>query len=91
MNYFTNNLYLPTGDIVTPGFFEDYLNAENILYRPYGGGEMITFNFAYNLLTLKFMKASQQLTNDRLQSSLKEMNTGRFILFLFPNIYDCKG
>ncbi|KAK7498039.1 hypothetical protein BaRGS_00010627 [Batillaria attramentaria] len=62
------------GDVVTPGFFEDYLNAENVLLRPYGGGEMITFNFAYNLLTLKFMKASQQLTDDRLMMSLEKMN-----------------
>ena len=78
-----NNLYVPQspvaltslfGDVVTPGFFEDYLNAENVLYHPYGAGEMVTFNFAYNLLTLKFMKASQQLDNDQLLKSLKEMN-----------------
>ena len=65
-----------SGDVVTPGFFEDYLNAENILYRPYGGGEMVTFNFAYNLLTLKFMKASQQLPPEQLKRSLNEMNIG---------------
>ncbi|GFO11263.1 Cd109 antigen-like isoform x3 [Plakobranchus ocellatus] len=62
------------GDIVTPGFFEDYLNAENILHRPYGGGEMIAFNFAYNLYTLFFMKASEQLDPEQLSKSLKEMN-----------------
>ncbi|PVD21251.1 hypothetical protein C0Q70_19422 [Pomacea canaliculata] len=62
------------GDVVTPGFFQDYLNAENILWRPYGGGEMITFNFAYNILTLRFMKASQQLSDERLLRTLAEMN-----------------
>ncbi|KAK6185943.1 hypothetical protein SNE40_008070 [Patella caerulea] len=62
------------GDVVTPGFFEDYLNAENILHRPYGGGEMITFNFAYNLITLRFMKASQQLSDEVLKIGLKNMN-----------------
>ncbi|KAK7498085.1 hypothetical protein BaRGS_00010673, partial [Batillaria attramentaria] len=62
------------GDVVTPGFFEDYLNAENVLLRPYGGGEMITFNFAYNILTLRFMKTSEQLTNDRLAIALDELN-----------------
>lgn len=62
------------GDVVTPGFFEDYLNAENILMRPYGAGENIAFNFAYNLLTLKFMKASQQLTDERLMTALEAMN-----------------
>ncbi|XP_059162065.1 LOW QUALITY PROTEIN: C3 and PZP-like alpha-2-macroglobulin domain-containing protein 8 [Physella acuta] len=77
------NLYIPQsaeakvslfGDVVTPGFFEDYLHAENTILRPYGGGEMITYNFAYNLLTLKFMKASQQLPDDQLMKSLREMN-----------------
>lgn len=68
--------------MVTPGFFEDYLNAENILWRPYGGGEMITFNFAYNLFTLQFMKTSEQLTNERLFIALDEMNIGEKICTL---------
>ncbi|ESO98375.1 hypothetical protein LOTGIDRAFT_231429 [Lottia gigantea] len=62
------------GDVVTPGFFEEYLNAENILHRPYGAGEMITFNFAYNMWTLKFMKASKQLTDATLKKGLYNMN-----------------
>ncbi|XP_076469788.1 CD109 antigen-like [Babylonia areolata] len=62
------------GDVVTPGFFEDYLNAENVLLRPYGGAEMITFNFAYNIQTLKFMKNSQQLPDDRLKTTLDQAN-----------------
>ncbi|XP_048253504.1 CD109 antigen-like [Haliotis rufescens] len=62
------------GDVVTPGFFEDYLNAENVLWRPYGTGENTAFNFAYNLLTLRFMKASQQLSEDALQKALYYMN-----------------
>ena len=37
---------------------------------------MIAFNFAYNLYTLLFMKASEQLEQDRLQTSLREMNIG---------------
>lgn len=69
------------GDVVTPGFFEDYLHAENTILRPYGGGEMITYNFAYNLLTLKFMKASQQLPDDQLVKSLREMNVGMRCFF----------
>lgn len=70
-------LHFLAGDVVTPGFFQDYLNAENILWRPYGGGEMITFNFAYNILTLRFMKASQQLSDERLLRTLAEMNIGK--------------
>jgi hypothetical protein len=63
--------------VVTPGFFEDYLNAENVLWRPYGGGEQITFNFAYNLFTLQFMKNYNQLSVERLATALKEMNIGK--------------
>ncbi|XP_059162064.1 alpha-2-macroglobulin-like [Physella acuta] len=77
------NLYVPQspkgmntvfGDVVTPGFFEDYLNAENILYRPYGSGEMVTFNFAYNLLALLFMRSSNQLEMGQTKRVLREMN-----------------
>ena len=63
--------------MVTPGFFEDYLNAENVLQRPYGAGEMIAFNFAYNILTLKFMKSSQQLADKTLQRTLATANVGK--------------
>lgn len=66
-----------TGDVVTPGFFREFPTAEDILYRPYGSGEMNMFNFAYNLLTLKFKKANQQLSNDILQRSLRYMNIGQ--------------
>ena len=69
-----------TGDIVTPGFFEDYLNAENVLWRPYGGGEQITFNIAYNLLTLHFMKRFNQLSSERLAIALNEINIGEDML-----------
>eukprot|EP00106_Octopus_bimaculoides_P012375 XP_014779817.1 PREDICTED: CD109 antigen-like [Octopus bimaculoides] len=62
------------GDVVTPGFFEEYLNAENLLYRPYGVAENIAFNFAYNVLTLKFKKASKQLSDETLRTSLKYLN-----------------
>jgi hypothetical protein len=47
------------------------------MYRPYGGGEMNMFNFAYNLITLKFKKANQQLPNDILRRTLRYMNIGK--------------
>ena len=72
-------VHLPAGDVVTPGFFEEYLNAENVLLRPYGAGEMIAFNFAYNILTLKFMKSSQQLGDDTLRKTLATANVGECI------------
>jgi hypothetical protein len=65
------------GDVVTPGFFREFPTTEDIMYRPYGGGEMNMFNFAYNLITLKFKKANQQLPNDILRRTLKYMNIGK--------------
>ncbi|XP_055892053.1 C3 and PZP-like alpha-2-macroglobulin domain-containing protein 8 isoform X3 [Biomphalaria glabrata] len=91
------NLYIPQspeavvslfGDVVTPGFFQDYLNAENILWRPYGGGEMIVFNFAYNLYSLKFMKYSQQLDDAQLSKSLQEMNIAFQRILSYMNATD---
>ncbi|XP_069113947.1 CD109 antigen-like [Argopecten irradians] len=64
------------GDVVTPGFFVDYPTAEDIMYRPYGAAEMNMFNFAFNLITLKFKKANQQLPNDVLKRTLHYMNIG---------------
>lgn len=53
------------------------------MYRPYGGGEMNMFNFAYNLITLQFKKANQQLPNDELRRTLKYMNIGKWFFLLF--------
>ncbi|CAG5133427.1 unnamed protein product, partial [Candidula unifasciata] len=91
------NLYVPWssvamntiyGDVVGPGFFEDYLNAENTLYRPYGSGEMVTFNFAYNLLILKFMRSSNQLDFDETKTVLKELNVVLQRIFSYMNAED---
>ncbi|KAL4235441.1 endopeptidase inhibitor [Mactra antiquata] len=64
------------GDVVTPGFFKKYMNCEDIFRKPYGAGEMNMFNFAYNLLTLKFKKANQQLPPDTLSTALHYLNIG---------------
>lgn len=64
------------GDVVTPGFFKLYMNCEDIFRKPYGAGEMNMFNFAYNLLTLKFKKANQQLSPETLATSLEYLNVG---------------
>ncbi|ELT94901.1 hypothetical protein CAPTEDRAFT_205407 [Capitella teleta] len=62
------------GDIVGPGFFEDYLDAENTLRKPFGSAEQNMYNFAYNLYNLKYLKATNQLKPERLQASLKHLN-----------------
>ena len=55
------------------------MNAEDIFRKPYGSGEMNMFNFAYNLLTLRFKKANQQLDAKTLKTSLAYLNIGRYI------------
>uniref|UniRef100_A0A2C9KRF6 Alpha-2-macroglobulin domain-containing protein n=1 Tax=Biomphalaria glabrata TaxID=6526 RepID=A0A2C9KRF6_BIOGL len=88
------NLYVPQspkatinifGDVVTPGFFESYLNAENLLYRPYGGGEMVTFNFAYNVLALVFMRNSNQLDAYQTKTVLNELNIALQRIYSYMN------
>ncbi|XP_060595854.1 CD109 antigen-like [Ruditapes philippinarum] len=64
------------GDVVTPGFITYYMNCEDIFRKPYGAGEMNMFNFAYNLLTLKFKKANQQLDPEVLSRALDYLNVG---------------
>lgn len=64
------------GDVVTPGFFKKYMNTEDVFRKPFGGAEMNMFNFAYNLLTLRFKKANQQLSAETLKTSLAYLNIG---------------
>ena len=59
-----------------PGFFYEYLNAENTIRKPYGGGEQNMFNFAYNLYNLKYQKRTDQLDTDVLKISLSHLNSG---------------
>ena len=69
---------MSTGDVAMPGFPDKKsLNAENLIFRPYGGGEMVTFNFAYNMYTLRFLKWSNQLDNTKNLEVLAQMNLGK--------------
>ena len=86
---FIFKIFSLSGDVVTPGFFDEYLNAENILHMPYGAGENMVFNFAYNLMTLKFKKASKQLSDQTLQVSLKYLNIGKFDVSIFVLRWRC--
>ena len=80
-------IYISTGDVVTPGFITYYMNCEDIFRKPYGAAEMNMFNFAYNLLTLKFKKANQQLDPDVLSRTLDYLNVGMYI-FINWNHYN---
>lgn len=64
------------GDVVGPGFFEEYLDAENTLRKPFGSAEQNMYNFAYNLYNLKYLKATNQLDQQTLATSLGHLNLG---------------
>ncbi|CAH1797576.1 unnamed protein product [Owenia fusiformis] len=62
------------GDVVGPGMFEEFLDAENVIARPFGCGEQNMFNFAQNLYNLKFLKITDQLEQAQLKKHLAKMN-----------------
>lgn len=66
------------GDVVGPGFFEEFLNAENTLRKPYGSAEQNMYNFAYNLYNLLYLKATDQLSDQTLVTTLNYLNIGEF-------------
>ena len=70
---------------MTPGFFKKYMNCEDIFRKPFGAGEMNMFNFAYNLLTLRFKKANQQLSAETLKETLAYLNIGRYSIHSLTN------
>ncbi|GFS03933.1 macroglobulin complement-related 2 [Elysia marginata] len=90
------NVYVPEsptamvtlfGDVVTPGFFENLLNADNVLYRPYGSGESAAFNLAYNIHVLLFQWESNQVDLDEETRVLKDLNTvfQRLLSYMDPS------
>lgn len=68
------------GDVVGPGFFEEYLDAENTLRKPFGSAEQNMYNLAYNLYNLKYLKATDQLRQDVLERTLYHLNIGLFFI-----------
>ena len=64
--------------MVAPGFYANLLNADNVLYRPYGSGESAAFNLAYNILVLLFQWESDQVDLEEETRVLKDLNDGEF-------------
>ena len=69
--------HLPLGDVVGPGFTQPYLDAETLINKPFGSAEQNMFNFATNLYNLKYLKITNQLSQDVLQKALNGMNLGK--------------
>ena len=65
------------GDVVGPGFFVDFLDAEVTLRKPFGSGEQNAYNFAYTLYNLLYLKATNQLRTDVRDKALAALNIGK--------------
>ena len=63
--------------MVGPGFFKPFLDAENYMHKPYGAAENNVFNLAINLYMLKFLKVTNQLSNEVLANGLSYINLGK--------------
>jgi len=62
------------GDVIGPGFFQDFLDAENTIRKPFGSAEQNMYNFAYNLYNLLYLKLTNQQDLSRLRTTLDHMN-----------------
>ena len=66
-----------SGDVVGPGFFTDFLDAEVTLRKPFGSGEQNAYNFAYTFYNLLYLKVSDQLKPETLSTGLEGLNIGK--------------
>ena len=61
-----------------PGFFEEFLTAENTLRKPYGSAEQNMYNFAYTLYNLLYQRASDQLAAQTLSTALEHLGLSKW-------------
>ena len=71
----TSLLASSTGDVVSPGLFEDYLTAESTARAYHDSAEGYAFDFAINLQTLNYLQTLSQLDDDKLNTALIYMQT----------------
>ena len=57
-----------------PGFYEDFLNTENTLRKPYGGAEANIYNFAFNLYMIIYLKETDQLQDHVLHRTISYLD-----------------
>lgn len=53
-----------------PGLFKSYVTQDSVMDVKEGSGETYIFDFGYNVLTLRFLKATDQLDQSTLTTSL---------------------
>nr|UCK81481.1 macroglobulin-complement related protein-like 3 [Arenicola marina] len=63
------------GDVVSPGFFEDYLSADNTAGVPHDSAEGYMYDYAINLQTLQYLENTRALDKDSELKVLEYMKT----------------
>ena len=76
-------MFLPSphlsGDVVTPGFFEDHLSTDVITGLPHDSAEGYMFDFAINLQTMKYLQATNALTTEAATKAMDYMKDSEFV------------
>ena len=63
-----------SGDVVGPGLFRDWLDAEVTLRKPTGSAEENMYSFGYIVYNLIYQKETNQIKEDVLNISLDHLN-----------------
>ena len=64
------------GDVVSPGFYEDYLTTEGFVAEPNDSADGYMFDFAINLQTLHYLQGTNALKRDEEAKALAFMKSG---------------
>ena len=70
-----------TGDLVSPGMFDDHLTTQNTVRVHSGSGEGYVYEFAVNLQTLNYLQTVNMLDDDKLHVTLEFMQTSMSVAF----------
>lgn len=63
------------GDVVSPGFFEDHLDAGNTVSIPDDSAEGYMYDYAINLQTLRYLQRTRALSDEVAQKALEYMES----------------
>ena len=67
-----------------PGFFQPYITQDAILDIKEGHGETMLFEFAYNILWLRFLKVTDQSNESTMVKALKGLAKSKFQVCMLP-------
>ena len=58
-----------------PGFYEDYLNMDNTLGLPHDSADGYMYDFAVNLLELRYLQITNSLTQEAQEKAISYMQS----------------